>query len=292
MVSAALAGCGARAASAPLPVEDVGNPTTTPVTATPTPATPAAPGSATPPGITQPASAQPAAAQPASAGPASAGPALAPPATALPAEVPPATAQPASAQPAAAQPATADAGAPSASGDTEPASSAAPAGTAPNVRSGASVNAVGDVGDPVRVIVPSAGIDGPVSPAGVMDDDTVAVPPDPLIAGWFTGGPRPGELGPAVIVGHVDSKKSGPGVFYRLREAKVGDTATVITTTGSQEFVVVATELVAKDEFPTARVYGQVPIAALRLITCGGSFDRSIGHYRSNVVVYLVKVGG
>jgi hypothetical protein len=162
----------------------------------------------------------------------------------------------------------------------------------PNVRGGANVNAAADVGDPVRIVVPAAGIDGPVSAAGVLDDNTVAVPPDPSIAGWFTGGPRPGELGPAVIVGHVDSKQAGPGVFYRLRDVKVGDTATVVTTTGTQQFVAVATERVPKDEFPTSRVYGQVPIAALRLITCGGSFDRSIGHYRDNVVVYLVKVPG
>ncbi|MEO5899263.1 MAG: class F sortase [Ilumatobacteraceae bacterium] len=161
--------------------------------------------------------------------------------------------------------------------------------TVPNVRDGANVNAVADVGDPIRVIVPSAGIDGPVSAAGVLADNTVAVPPDPAIAGWFTGGPRPGELGPAVIVGHVDSKKSGPGVFYRLRDVKVGDIATIVTTTGSQQFVAVATERVPKNAFPTARVYGQVPTAALRLITCGGSFDSSIGHYRDNVVVYLVK---
>jgi len=149
---------------------------------------------------------------------------------------------------------------------------------------------VTDVGDPIRVIVASAGIDGPVSASGVLDDNTVAVPPDPSIAGWFTGGPRPGELGPAVIVGHVDSKKTGPGVFYRLREVQVGDIATVVTTTGIQQFVAVATELVPKNAFPTDRVYGQVPVAALRLITCGGSFDRSIGHYRDNVVVYLVRV--
>lgn len=83
--------------------------------------------------------------------------------------------------------------------------------TALNVRGGANVNTVADVGAPIRVIVASAGIDGPVSAAGVLDDNTVAVPPDPSIAGWFTGGLRPGELGPAVIVGHVDSKKTGPG---------------------------------------------------------------------------------
>lgn len=70
---------------------------------------------------------------------------------------------------------------------------------------------------------------------------------------------------------------------------RVGDITTVVSTTGSQQFVAVATELVPTDAFPTARVYGQVATAALRLITCGGSFDRSIGHYRDNVVVYLVK---
>lgn len=160
------------------------------------------------------------------------------------------------------------------------------------MRSGANVNAQAAVGDPIGLTVASIGVDTPLIGAGVLDDGTVAVPPDPAIAGWFTGGPRPGELGPAVIMGHVDSKKSGPGVFWRLRDLAVGADVVVHTTTGDVQFVVTAREQVAKDAFPTERVYGPVPGRALRLITCGGSFNRDIGHYRDNIVVYLVAVDG
>jgi sortase (surface protein transpeptidase) len=160
---------------------------------------------------------------------------------------------------------------------------------APAVRSGANVNQVDAVGEPVGLTIPSIGVDTPLTPVGVLDDGTVAVPPDPSIAGWFTGGPRPGELGPAVIMGHVDSKKSGPGVFWRLGDLDVGDEAVVHTTSGDVRFVVTEREQVAKDSFPADRVYGPVPERALRLITCGGSFDRTIGHYRDNIVVYLVE---
>ena len=91
-----------------------------------------------------------------------------------------------------------------------------------------------------------------------------------------------------MIVGHVDSKR-GPGVFWRLHELPVGAVVTVLTTTGPIEFVVESVEQYPKDQFPTQDVYGAVPRPALRLITCGGSFDRSIGHYRDNIVAYLVS---
>ena len=94
--------------------------------------------------------------------------------------------------------------------------------------------------------------------------------------------------GPAVIMGHVNSKKFGPGVFYRLREIPVGSVVTVGTTGGPEQFIVQSVEQYPKNQFPTEAVYGPVPLPALRLITCGGSFDSSIGHYRDNIVVFLV----
>lgn len=167
-----------------------------------------------------------------------------------------------------------------------------PAPTVP-VRSGANVNdTFATVGDPISISVPSIGVDSVMVPVGVLADGTVDVPIDPTIAGWFQPGPRPGERGPAVIMGHVDSRAVGPGVFYRLRDLAVGATVTITTTTGPIDFVVTALEQYPKDEFPTDRVYGPVPVRALRLITCGGSFDRSIRHYRDNIVAYLVAVDG
>ena len=177
---------------------------------------------------------------------------------------------------------------------TAPATTVAPApATAipqPVERSGADISPDEPVGDPLSISIPSIGVESSLVAAGVLEDGTVAVPPDPNIAGWFTGGPRPGERGPAVIMGHVDSKKSGPGVFWRLVDLDIGALVTVETTTGPQQFVVQSVEQYPKDQFPTERVYGPLPQPALRLITCGGSFDRAIGHYRDNIIAFLVPV--
>jgi Sortase domain len=156
------------------------------------------------------------------------------------------------------------------------------------VRSGANVNAIGDVGDPISISIPSIGVESLLIPTGALPDGTMAVPKDASTAGWFSGGPRPGETGPAVIMGHLDQKKTGPGVFWHLRDLQIGAEVIIHTTTGDVTFVATEEVLIPKDQFPTERVYGPVPTPALRLVTCGGSFDRSIGHYRSNVVVYLV----
>lgn len=159
---------------------------------------------------------------------------------------------------------------------------------APAVRPGTDASLDAGVGDPVALSIPAIGVESTLLAAGTLEDGSIAVPKDPSTAAWFTGGPRPGDRGPAVIVGHVDSKR-GPGVFWRLHELPVGAVVTVQTTTGPVEFVVESVEQYPKDQFPTQDVYGAVPRPALRLITCGGSFDRSIGHYRDNIVAYLVS---
>lgn len=158
----------------------------------------------------------------------------------------------------------------------------------PVVRPGADLSSDRAVGDPLSVSIPAIGVDSVLVAAGVGADGSVAVPPDPSIAGWFTGGPKPGERGPAVIMGHVDSRRSGPGVFYDLVNLPVGATVTVETTTGAQHFVVTSIEQFPKDQFPTELVYGAEPRPALRLITCGGSFDSSVRSYRDNIIAFLV----
>lgn len=119
------------------------------------------------------------------------------------------------------------------------------------------------------------------------DSHSVLQPPrDFDLAGWYADGPQPGELGPAVIAGHVDSR-TGPAVFYRLAELKAGDRVTVRRQDGSVlAFAITRVEQYPKAHFPTASVYGPAPGPELRLITCGGSFDRSAGHYRDNIVAY------
>ncbi|SDT39150.1 class F sortase [Jiangella sp. DSM 45060] len=140
--------------------------------------------------------------------------------------------------------------------------------------------------DPVAVTVPSAGIDTDVVPIAV-DGDNVLVPPPYGDAGWWQAGPEPGENGAAVIAGHLDNR-DGPDVFYRLGDVAPGDEIVVTRADGgTSAFRVVEVGQYSQDDFPTDAVYGgpdDRPL--LRLITCGGEYDRELGRYRDNVVVF------
>ncbi|WP_298989028.1 class F sortase [uncultured Pseudokineococcus sp.] len=153
-----------------------------------------------------------------------------------------------------------------------------------------------EVAEPVRLRVPAIGVDTDLLHLGLNDDGSLAVPPregpDNLKASWYDGSPRAGEVGPTVLAGHIDSK-AGPSVFYRLGELEPGDEVLVDRADGTTAtFVVDTSERYPKDDFPTRRVYGQTPDAQIRLITCGGVFDRSVGHYEDNTVVYGHLVDG
>ena len=120
---------------------------------------------------------------------------------------------------------------------------------------------------------------------------TIQVPASTTVAGWFTGSPRPGAIGSAVIAGHVDSR-TGPAIFFWLRAMRPGERIYVGRADGTLAvFAVTSVRMYAKGDFPTAAVYGPVPDAELRLITCGGVFDKSLGSYLSNVVVYARLTG-
>jgi hypothetical protein len=139
---------------------------------------------------------------------------------------------------------------------------------------------------PVAIEIPAIGVRAPIIRLGLNRDRSLQVPADFADAGWWSGGPRPGEPGPAVIAGHVDSY-TGPAVFYRIRELRPHDTIVVRRRDGSRaRFTVLGSERYPKAHFPTARVYGATRRPTLRLITCGGPFDRSSGHYVDNTVVY------
>ena len=141
---------------------------------------------------------------------------------------------------------------------------------------------------PVKIKIPGIGVDAPVMPVGLDPDGSVQVPPlaDHNLTGWYRGGPTPGQRGPAVILGHVDSK-TGVSVFYRLRDLRTGDRVYVTLADGTVAgFVVDGLQKVAKDAFPTASVYGRDGSPSLRLITCGGPFDEATGHYVDNIIVY------
>lgn len=142
---------------------------------------------------------------------------------------------------------------------------------------------------PVLLSIPAIKVSSPVTQVGQAVDGTIAVPlPGPTYdqAAWYRYSPAPGSRGPAVIVGHVDSKAHGPSVFFQLDRLRAGNTIDVTRADGSiARFVVRDVQRYPKAEFPTAAVYGNTAGAELRLITCGGPFDRSAGHYEDNVVV-------
>ena len=129
-----------------------------------------------------------------------------------------------------------------------------------------------------------------MTPLGLTEQGELAVPPSADALGWWADGPVPGEPGAAVVVGHVDLDGE-PGVFSRLAQLPLGSELVVRTSSGSvARFRVVSSESYPKQRFPTAEVYRPAAEPELRLITCGGRFDKRSGHYESNVVVRAVRV--
>lgn len=144
---------------------------------------------------------------------------------------------------------------------------------------------------PIRLTVPALGIDNsPLQRLGLNTDGTVAVPTSFQQAGWFTGSVTPGQLGPMIILGHVDSYR-GPGIFFRLGALRPGDTLSVTRADGrTVSYRITGVREYPKDDFPTAAVYANTPVPTIRLITCGGSFDTATRHYLSNVVAFGEQV--
>ena len=140
---------------------------------------------------------------------------------------------------------------------------------------------------PVRLDIPAIDLSTTAFvPLSVGADGVLPAPTDFATAGWYTGGPTPGELGPAVVAAHVDGP-DGPALFYRLGLLVPGDEVTVTREDGTlATFVIDAVNSYAKAEFPTSLVYGATDRAEIRLITCGGAFDRSTGHYVDNVIAF------
>ena len=146
---------------------------------------------------------------------------------------------------------------------------------------------------PVAVDIPSIDVHTTgLVPLSVGADGVLPAPTDFATAGWYTGGPTPGQLGPAIIAAHVDGP-DGPALFYRLGELTAGSEVAVTREDGTvARFTIDSVESYAKAEFPTSRVYGNsTNRAELRLITCGGAFDRTTGHYVDNVIAFGHLVG-
>jgi sortase (surface protein transpeptidase) len=146
------------------------------------------------------------------------------------------------------------------------------------------------VARPVSLTIPAIGVRSGLVHLGLTSSGALQVPSNTTMAGWYTGSARPGATGAAVIVGHIDSR-TGPGVFFRLRLLHAGSRVYVRRADGTLAvFRVTSLRSYPKARFPSLAVYGPVPDAELRLITCGGAFDAATGHYLSNVIVYATLV--
>ncbi|HWG01240.1 MAG TPA: class F sortase [Trebonia sp.] len=182
----------------------------------------------------------------------------------------------------AAAPGSAAAPAPAPGSSASNAAAAGPADPGPAVPPTASTA-------PAKVTIPAIGVNASVIPLGENPDGTVKVPSlaTPRLTSWFDDGPAPGQDGPAAIYGHVATAATGPAVFYRLRNLVPGDAVDVTRASHSVAvFRVYQVSEYSKGNFPTLAVYGDTPGPELRLITCGGAFDRAKGSYAANVVVY------
>jgi hypothetical protein len=156
---------------------------------------------------------------------------------------------------------------------------------------GDAVPAEDDAPRPVSVHLPTIGAASELAALGLTDDGALEVPEDPHLAGWWAGGADPGERGPAVVVGHVDSHE-GPGVFAALGDLEPGDRVVVAREDGTAvHFDVDRLERYPKDDFPTEAVYGATDAPELRLVTCSGEFDPAARSYEDNLVVFLTLAG-
>lgn len=143
---------------------------------------------------------------------------------------------------------------------------------------------------PVTLDIPAIDVHSVIRVVGRTAEGALETPqPGPHYndAAWYRHSPTPGEFGPAILLGHVDSASEGPSVFFRLGELRRGDRISVTRADGSvAAFVVDEVRRYPKDAFPTDLVYGDIDHAGLRILTCGGPFDEVSGHYLDNIVVF------
>jgi hypothetical protein len=147
---------------------------------------------------------------------------------------------------------------------------------------------------PETVRIPAIGVDAHIIALGTGDDDIVNVPSlsTPMLTSWFDGGVTPGQVGPAVLFGHVDSAVTGPAVFYRLGALQPGDLVYVTRADGSTAvFDVDAIDLYSEDAFPDRAIYGSTASPVLRLVTCGGDFDTKTHLYLDRTVAWARYAG-
>jgi len=141
---------------------------------------------------------------------------------------------------------------------------------------------------PTSVKIPKIGAESSLLAVAVNTDGSISVPSvhTPMQAAWYKLSPVPGDVGPAIVLGHVDGDKK-PGIFYKLKDLAPGDEVDIDRSDGRKlKFVVDRVTQVPKDTFPREAVYGNSDRPELRLITCGGAFDHAEHSYKDNIVVY------
>ena len=144
-----------------------------------------------------------------------------------------------------------------------------------------------DVPTGMSVDIKKIGATSTLEPMGLNEDRTIQTPPLDKVeqAGWYSLGPAPGDVGPAVVMGHINGNGK-KGIFARLAEPKAGDKVTITRDGKPLSFTITRVDTVPKDRFPTAQVYSDTQRPEIRLITCGGDLDRAARSYLSNVVAY------
>jgi sortase (surface protein transpeptidase) len=145
---------------------------------------------------------------------------------------------------------------------------------------------------PVRVQIDPIGVDMEVVPVGIEPSGFQELPEDPAIGGWYRFGPDPWSAdGNTVISAHIDSPQYPIGPFAKLRDLTAGEEVVVSDANGAQaRYSVVSVTYYPKQELPTEELFARTGTRALVLITCGGAFDSSTGHYEDNVVVVAQPV--
>jgi hypothetical protein len=164
-----------------------------------------------------------------------------------------------------------------------------PVATAGPVDAAAEPAAAGEA-TPVQLVAPAVGVRMPVVAKGVAADGQMALPADPRRVGWYRFGPSPtAERGSTVLAGHVDSKRYGVGPLSRLRGIAKGDVIRIATSDGRMiRFRTTSVRSIDKDELPLDAVFDRAGPPRLRIVTCGGEYDRRYGGYQDNVVVTAV----
>ena len=171
----------------------------------------------------------------------------------------------------------------------QPTATKPPAAPAPPVTSGPPPR---NVGVPVRVLVPSLGVDASVEHVGVDPDGNMATPDDPWNTGWYAPGSRPGQTGNSAIAGHVDYHGIGPVVFWDLNKIAVGAEVLVVTDSGQTlRFTVRGSEYYVPENAPLQEIFGQTNSVNLNLITCGGTFNPATRHYDQRLVIFTTYAG-